>query len=106
MPTFPRDITDFRDALLAYVHPAAPVGVDAGVWDGVGQAIDDAQATVSPVVQLVQVFDALRPHAESLDLDTLMLLTGAAFLVHKGQFHGRGDEAFDVFTSAVAALAA
>lgn len=108
MATFPKDIPDFRAALLAFVMPApAEDAPDDQVvaLEAAETAVYAAQATASPVVQIVQVYDALKPHAASLDDAGRKLLAGAAYLVHQGQFFGKGAEAFDTFNAILPTLA-
>lgn len=104
MANFATDIPGFRDALIAFALPPAPEGVSDEAWDAVGIKLGDAHMVVSPVVQMVHVFDALKPHAEHLDDDGLKVLASAAFLIHQGQFFGKGMEAFETLQSVTAQL--
>lgn len=107
MPEIAKDIPEFRDALIAYVHPTeVPEGQNAEVWETIGTRIYASHVTPSPVVQMVQVYDALKPAIGDLDEAGLMLLGGAAFLIHQGQFFGKGPEAYGVLGQVTSALGA
>ena len=75
--TYPTSIPDFRNALLAYEPDEAT-----------SEAIYTAQAQASPVVQAVDVFNALSG-AVDLDQPGLALLLGAAHLIAAGGWHGK-----------------
>lgn len=94
--TYPSEIPAVRTALLAYT--TAPEEAAA--------AVAAAQGVASPVVQFVQVFDALKPHVSTLDSAGLELLAGCSHLIAANAWHGKGEEAFTVRDQAVAALAA
>lgn len=79
--SYPTDIPAFRTALLAY-EPA----------EDHAEAIYEAQAHPSIVVQAVRVFEALKG-AEGLTQPGLALLLGAAFLITSGGWHGLSGEA-------------
>jgi hypothetical protein len=91
---YPDTIPAFRDALLAY----APVEDHA-------EAIYDAQAQASPVVQAVRVFETLKA-VPDLTQDGLALLLGAAHLIAAGGWHGLAGEAATVLASRAPELAA
>ena len=92
--TYPTDIPSFRAALLAY----APAEDHA-------EAIYTAQAAGSPVVQAVDVFNALRA-AVDLDQPGLALLLGAAHLIAAGGWHGLAGDAAGVLATRVGELEA
>lgn len=108
MATFPKDIPAFRDALLVFAMPAAPEGATeekVAAMDASADAIEAAHATTSPVVQMVQVYDALKPHSAEIGDDGRKLLAGAAYLINQGQFFGKGAEAFDTLNGLLPSLA-
>lgn len=78
---YPTTIPDFRAALLAYEPDEAT-----------SDAIYTAQAQASPVVQAVDVFDALSG-AVDLDQPGLALLLSAAHLIASGGWHGKAGDA-------------
>lgn len=79
--TYPTTIPDFRTALLAY-EPA----------DDHADAIYTAQGHASPVVQCVEVFNALKA-APDITQAGLSLLLGSAHLIASGGWHGLAGEA-------------
>lgn len=117
MATYPTDFPSIRGALVTY----EPHGTTAS-------AIEAAQATASPVVQVVKVFDALKskigviesppvpepeegeepeePGAPTVVLDEsgLKLLAGCAHMISEHGFHNKGSEAVPVLLAAVSAL--
>ena len=91
--TYPSTIPDFRAALLAYV-PA----------EATSEAIYAAQAEASPVVQAIDVFDALSG-ADDLDQPGLSLLLSAAHLIASGGWHGKAGDAVTLIAARAGDLA-
>ncbi len=106
MSAYPQSIPAVRDALLAWTpHPI------------IADAVNAAQTHPSPVVQVVQVFEALKdrigvsePPAEGeeatlvLDRAGLELLAGCAHLIAENAWHGKGGAALTTLLAATAAL--
>jgi hypothetical protein len=111
----PTDIPGFRTALGALDAGDLPViapgdGVteeqaDAATAAILG-AIQDAQATVSPVPQCGQVLDTLKDHAADLGLAAARVLAAAAHLVLTNSWLGRAEEADGIRDAARARIAA
>lgn len=109
MATFPKDIPAFRDALLAFVVPPASEGATEEQVEAIAtmtSAVYASHTTASPVVQMVQVYDAMKGRVDLLDTDGKKLLAGAAYLIGQGSFFGKGAEAFDALTALLPALEA
>lgn len=89
---YPTDLEPRRALLLAYAPPEAAE-----------EAIFAAQADRSPVVQAVNVFNALRPLVAELDEAGLTVLAAHAHYIVEGGFHGLGAEALTVRDACIAA---
>ena len=108
MATFPKDIPEFRAALFSYVVPPAPEDATEGqveTIEAIASAVYASHSSASPVVQMVQVYDALKPHVALIDNDGKKLLAGASYLIAQGQFFGKGAEAFDTLQDVIPSLA-
>jgi hypothetical protein len=92
--SYPTDMPAFQAALQAW---APPEPFEAAIL---------AALALPPVPQVVAVFDALKPAAETLDAQGLALFVGAAWLMSRHSFSSRNDEALAALTAGVVRLAA
>lgn len=93
MVDYPRDILSVRMAMLAYIPP-----------EEAAEAVSAALSHPSDAARCVGVFNALKGEIETLDVEGLKVLAGAASLISENQYFGFGAEAYLVRDAAVAAL--
>lgn len=90
---YPTELNARRALLLAYVPPEA-----------IEAAILAAHEDRSPVVQAVNVFNAMKGHVADLNAEGLTVLAAHAHYIVEGGFHGLAGEALAVRDAAILAF--
>lgn len=83
MPNYPTNIPALRTAILLYT----PNVVAAQ------EPYNEALLSASIVSQSGDVFDALSPHVEALDVEGLKVLAGVSRALHQNSWLGKADAA-------------
>lgn len=104
MADYPKDPMPIVQEIQSYI-PNLPA-LSEEDQDKVTAAIEATLSKTSPVVKIVEAFEALRPHVADLDLAGARILAGAAELIALHNFHGKNVEALGVRDAAIARLEA